>query len=301
MREALTFGPPVISVDVEDWPQSTWDRSLPITDRAAVNTRRVLELLDEADVPATMFVLGKFAEKFPDIVKEIQAAGHEVACHGYGHVEIFKQSRDEFAADVRRSKDILEQITGRPVTGYRAPDFSIVRHTLWALDVLAEMGFEYDSSIFPIQGARYGIPDWPTAPVRVRIADGADIVEAPTATMPYFGKNWPIGGGGYHRLLPGVLSRYLAGKAMAAKPFVYYCHPYEIDAAEFSEIAIDLPWHVRLHQGVGRRWFAQRLKNFLGRFGGQRMIDLVSARTWPNVILTEQSGRFTIGDTMSVA
>ena len=149
MSETMSYGPPVISIDVEDWPQSTWDRNLPITDRAVDNTRRVLRLLREAEVRATMFVLGKLAERFPHVVKEIQADGHEVACHGYGHLEIAQQSPDEFLADVRRAKDLLEQITGEKVKGYRAPDFSIVRNTLWAFDALAEAGFEYDSSVVP--------------------------------------------------------------------------------------------------------------------------------------------------------
>jgi len=138
-RLALPFGPPVISIDVEDWPQSTWDHSLPITERAASNTRRVLALLSEAGVHAT---------------------------HGYGHVEIFHQSQGEFTEDIRRSKENLEQIIGARVRGYRAPDFSIVRKTLWALRILSEAGFDYDSSIFPIRHARYGIPDWPVIPVR---------------------------------------------------------------------------------------------------------------------------------------
>src|SRR5262249_27775522 len=153
------FGPPVISVDVEDWPQSSWDRALPITRRAADNTHRVLSILRESGVRATMFVLGKLADAFPAVIKSIRAEGHEVACHGYGHVEIFKQSREEFAQDLRRAKDVLEQILGEPVKGYRAPDFSVVRGTLWALEVIAEAGFEYDSSIFPVRRPRYGIPD----------------------------------------------------------------------------------------------------------------------------------------------
>src|SRR5262245_53456414 len=126
MIETLGYGSPVISIDVEDWPQSTWDRSLPITERAVENTRRVLRILREANVRATMFVLGKLAEGYPQVVKEIQADGHEVACHGYGHVEIEQQSPDEFLFDLRRAKDLLEQIIGERVTGYRAPDFSIV-------------------------------------------------------------------------------------------------------------------------------------------------------------------------------
>ncbi len=280
MPQTLTFAPPAISIDVEDWPQSSWDRGLPITERAAVNTHRVLQLLQKAGVRATMFVLGKFAEVYPDVVKRIRADGHEVACHGYGHVEIFRQSRKEFAGDVRRSKDLLEQILGEPVRGYRAPDFSIMRQTLWALEVLAEAGFEYDSSVVPVRLERYGIPEWPATPVRVRLHDDRTILEAPIATFRWLRRNWPVGGGGYHRLLPGFASRYFAGKMMASAPFVFYCHPYEFDVQELEELPFDIPFHVRLHQGAGRRWFEGRFMSFLARFGGQRMQEMLSSRTW---------------------
>jgi polysaccharide deacetylase family protein (PEP-CTERM system associated) len=277
----MSFGPPVISIDVEDWPQSTWDRNLPITDRAVENTRRVLCLLREAEVRATMFVLGKLAERFPHVVKEIQADGHEVACHGYGHVEIAQQSPDEFLHDIRRGKDLLEQITGEKVKGYRAPDFSIVRKTLWAFDALAEAGFEYDSSVVPVRLVRYGIPEWPILPVRVNLGHGNTILEAPLATFHALGKNWPVGGGGYHRLLPGLVSRYFARHVMSATPFVFYCHPYEFDVQELEEIPLPIPLSVRLHQGIGRRWFEQRFRSFIGCFGGQRMQDMFSTRQWP--------------------
>ena len=285
MPKELTFGPPVISVDIEDWPQSTWDRDLPITERAAVNTRRILSLLNEANIRATLFVLGKFAETFPNVVREIRDAGHEVACHGYGHVEVFRQSRSEFANDVARSKKILEQILGEPVVGYRAPDFSIVRPTLYALEILADTGFEYDSSIFPIRHSRYGIPDWPVSPSRVSLPNGRSIMEVPIATFRCLDKNWPIGGGGYHRLLPGIVSRYLAERAMASAPFTLYCHPYELDAREFKEIPLRIPLSLRLHQGLGRRHFAKRLSGFLHQFGGQRMKDLLASRAWPKLEL----------------
>jgi polysaccharide deacetylase family protein (PEP-CTERM system associated) len=283
MPEALTFGPPLISVDVEDWPQSSWDRDLPITRRAAVNTQRVLDLLRQSRVRATMFVLGKFAETFPDIVREIRADGHEVACHGHGHVEIFKQTREEFAQDVRRSKDVLEQILGERIKGYRAPDFSIVERTLWALEVLVEAGFEYDSSIFPVRRPRYGILGWPTTPVRLNFG-GKSIVEVPIATVQYMGKNWPVGGGGYHRLLPGFVSRHFAKHVMESAPFVFYCHPYEFDPLEFKEISVSIPLKVRLHQGLGRRWFKQRFETFLDKFGGQPIENCLSVRSWPEYV-----------------
>jgi polysaccharide deacetylase family protein (PEP-CTERM system associated) len=285
MPGTLSFAPPVISVDIEDWPQSSWDRELPITPRAADNTRRLLDLLGEADIRATMFVLGKLAEKFPEVVREIHAAGHEVASHGYGHVEIFKQTRDEFAQDLARSKDLLEQIVGQRVRGYRAPDFSIVRDSLWALEVLAEQGFEYDSSIFPVKRPRYGIPDWPLGPTRVRLNGGLSILEFPIASYRAWGKNWPVGGGGYHRLLPGSASRWLAGRVMQDRPFVFYCHPYEFDAREFAEIPLQLPLRVRLHQGLGRGRFRARFVRLIGQFGGCRMVDLVDGRQWPDFSL----------------
>jgi polysaccharide deacetylase family protein (PEP-CTERM system associated) len=284
MSQEVTFGPPVISVDIEDWPQSTWNRDLPITTRAAVNTRRILTLLGEAKIRATLFVLGKFAEVFPEVVREMRDAGHEVACHGYGHVEIFNQSRSEFARDIARAKNVLEDILGEPVRGYRAPDFSVIRPTLYALEMLAEAGFEYDSSIFPIRHARYGIPEWPVAPTRVCFSSGLSILEVPIATVRLLDKNWPIGGGGYHRLLPGFLTRSLARQAMLAGPFTLYCHPYELDPTEFKEMPFPIPLATRLHQGLGRRWFAKRLRDFLHQFGGRRMADLLPW-PWPNLEL----------------
>jgi polysaccharide deacetylase family protein (PEP-CTERM system associated) len=285
MHTTLRYGPPVISIDVEDWPQSTWNRDLPITDRSIANTHRVLRLLDRANVRATMFVLGKLAERFPQVVREIQADGHEVASHGYGHVEIAQQSPDEFLSDIRRAKGILEDITGKKVKGYRAPDFSIIRNTLWAFEALAEAGYEYDSSVVPVRLVRYGIPEWPVLPAHVRLGDGRMITEVPLATFRWLGRNWPVGGGGYHRLLPGLLSRYLARQVMDAAPFVFYCHPYEFDVLELNEIPLSLPLHIRAHQGVGRRWFEQRFLSFVRRFGGQRMQDLLSSQLWPELDL----------------
>ena len=280
MSAPVKFGPPVITIDVEDWPQSTWDHDLPVTERVVVNTKRMLRLLADANVKATMFVLGKVARRYPGLVKDIRADGHDVACHGDAHIEIFHQSRDAFAGDIRESKEVLEQILGEPVRGYRAPDFSIVSRTLWALEVLAEHGFEYDSSIFPVRRPRYGIPKWPTSPVHVLVA-GRSILELPLATFRGIGRNWPIGGGGYHRLLPGALSRHLADRSMRSRPFIFYCHPYELDAAEFHELPLHIPWRVRLHQGLGRRRFGDRLRAFLRRFGGRPVSAVVDDHSWP--------------------
>jgi polysaccharide deacetylase family protein (PEP-CTERM system associated) len=277
----VTAAPLAISVDVEDWPQSTWNRSLPITERAARNALRLLEILAGSGVRATMFVLGKFAETFPDIVRQIASAGHEVASHGYGHEEIFGQTRTAFAEDLRRSKDRLEQITGREVRGYRAPDFSIVRRTLWALEELAEQGFAYDSSIYPVRRPRYGIPEWPVGPTRVLMAGAASLVEFPIASYSGLGRNWPVGGGGYHRLLPGAIGRFFASRVMRTRPFIYYCHPYEFDPDELKELSFPVPLRVRLHQGLGRGRFEKRFTRLVRRFGGCPIGDLVEKQVWP--------------------
>jgi polysaccharide deacetylase family protein (PEP-CTERM system associated) len=195
-------------------------------------------------------------------------------------VEIAQQSPDEFLTDIRRAKDLLEQITGERVTGYRALDFSIVRSTLWAFDALAEAGFEYDSSVMPVRHPRYGIPDWPVLPVRVNLGRGNSILEAPLATFRALGRNWPVGGGGYHRLLPGFASRYFARHVMSVAPFVFYCHPYEFDVQELEEIPLRVPLTVRLHQGAGRRWFEQRFRSFVSCFGGQPVHDMLSSQQW---------------------
>jgi polysaccharide deacetylase family protein (PEP-CTERM system associated) len=234
-----------------------------------------------------MFVLGKFAEKYPDVVREIQKAGHEVGSHGYGHTEIFKQSEQAFREDIRRGKHLLEQTIGERVVGYRAPDFSIVPKTLWALTVLAQEGFEYDSSIFPVRHSRYGIPQWPTKPIRLVLPGNVTIHELPIATFRGLGANWPVGGGGYHRLLPSSMIRYFARRVLADTPFVFYCHPYEFDPREFKEISVKLPLSVRIHQGLGRRWFDHRFRTFLREFGGQRLIDLMRGNSWMTMNIAE--------------
>jgi polysaccharide deacetylase family protein (PEP-CTERM system associated) len=275
--------PLVVSVDVEDWPQSTWDHALEITPRAARNTERVLEILAEHGQTATMFVLGKFAERFPETVRRMAREGHEIASHGYGHVEIYRQSPAEFREDVRRSKQLLEEITGQPVRGYRAPDFSIVSATLWALDVLAEQGFEYDSSIFPIPMSRYGIAGWPTDPVRVCLSSGRSIVELPIATLTWMGRRWPVAGGGYHRLLPWSVIRWAVRYSLRQhEQFMAYCHPYEFDAAEFATLKLDIPFRTRLHQGLGRRTFRPKFERLLTSFRVVPAHEVALQGEWPD-------------------
>lgn len=270
--DSTTQGRPslIFSVDVEDWGQSVLDNSLPLSDYCADNARRLLDLIGEdATAKATFFVLGKFAKKHPAVVRELAAAGHELACHGYGHIQLHLLTRDQLFEDVRRAVGVVSDITGRPVTGYRAPVFSISAGTLWALDVLSEHGFSYDSSIFPINGSRYGISNWPNEVCVVRLETGRTITEFPLTTIKVAGRQVPISGGGYARLLPGpLLLRFFRREAARRRTWpVFYCHPYEIDPAEFRRSRPSptwgprrLPLMLRVHQGLGRSGFEGKLR-----------------------------------------
>jgi len=258
-----------VTVDVEDWPQSSWDRSLPLSEYCADNVQRVLDILAEfPGARATFFILGKFAEKHPIVVRGIADAGHEIASHGTGHVELFRLGPKKFAEDLRRSTEIIAQTAGRRPEGYRAPDFSIVGESLWALDILAEQGYKYDTSIFPIRKARYGIENWPRNACRVKLPCGSTILELPIAALEMMGRRIPVGGGGYARLMPGpVLIKALQSAAAQLNfPPVYYCHPYEFDPDEFKKIEIRIPRKVRFHQGLGRKRSVGKLRRILRTF-----------------------------------
>jgi polysaccharide deacetylase family protein (PEP-CTERM system associated) len=201
------------------------------------NTRRLLALLDEFGVKATFFVLGWVAEREPGLIREIQAKGHEIASHGYGHELIYHIGSERFREDVRRSKGILEGITGLAVRGYRAPSYSITPRSLWALDILLEEGFSYDSSIFPVHHDTYGMPDAPRFPYTHERAGGR-LREFPLTTLPIRLARWqynlPIAGGGYLRLFPVALIRHGIERInrMEQKPAVLYLHPWEIDPGQ---------------------------------------------------------------------
>ena len=219
----------------EEWPG--------LESRVVDTTERLLDILDYADARATFFVLGWVAERYPALVKDIVGRGHEVACHGYGHQMIQRQSRQDFAKDVQRAKTAIEDAAGAAVIGYRAPTFSIRRDTLWGLEVLWEAGFLYDSSIFPILHDRYGISDAPRFPHRVPLgsdngagalkepAEAHGIAEFPLSTLSILGRRVPIAGGGYFRLIPYQLTRRAIRhlNVKEQQPAIFYLHPWELD------------------------------------------------------------------------
>jgi len=185
--------------------------------------------LDEAGVRATFFVLGWVAERHPGLVRDIQAAGHEIGCHSFWHRLVYRQTPAEFREDLRRARDVLEDLVGEPVIAYRAPSFSITRDSLWALDVLIDEGFLYDSSIYPTHHDRYGLPGAPPRPHRLVRAEG-EIREFPLAVYRRLGYPLPVGGGGYFRLYPYALTRHgLRTINAEGRPFAVYLHPWEFD------------------------------------------------------------------------
>ncbi|MEP7339237.1 MAG: XrtA system polysaccharide deacetylase [Acidobacteriota bacterium] len=226
-----------LTVDVEDYYQveafadvvrrEEWDRWQPRVER---NTHRLLDLFARRGVRSTFFILGWVAERHPQLVREIAAAGHEIACHSYLHQLITTQTPEEFRADVRRAKLLLEEITGHEVIGYRAPTYSIMRETLWALDVLVEEGFRYDSSIFPVHHDRYGIPDAERHLHVIRRATG-EIAEFPPSTLRVAGINVPMAGGGYFRLMPYPLFRWGLRRINQndKQPAIFMVHTWEVD------------------------------------------------------------------------
>jgi len=258
----------VLSVDVEDYfhaeifsdtvPRSSWE-SYP--SRVERNTMRLLELFATFNVRATFFVLGWVAERQPRLVREIAAMGHEVACHSYWHKPIYKLNPDEFRKDTVRAKNVIEQALGQTVTGYRAPTFSIVKQSLWALDILAEEQFKYDSSIFPIRHDRYGIPEAPRVPFYVPTSAGP-FLECPITTFAVFKKmNFPLGGGGYLRLLPEWYTRMGLKKIHAeGLALICYVHPWEIDP---EQPRLEKRPHKRLRHYTNLSKTYDRLKRML--------------------------------------
>jgi len=226
-----------LSIDVEDYFQVSafaphvsrghWDA---MECRVEQNIERILTLLSDANARATFFTLGWIAERYPDLVRRIAGAGHEIASHGFAHRRASEQSPNEFLADVRLAKAILEDVAGCHVRGYRAPSFSIGPANPWAFDVIAEAGYRYSSSIYPIRHDHYGVPDAP----RFAHESRPGLLEVPVATVRVWRTNWPAGGGGYFRLLPYALSRWSIRRIHRCdrQPAMFYFHPWELDPAQ---------------------------------------------------------------------
>lgn len=261
LPEAEAKLPHILSVDVEDYFQVEAfsdrverDKWTDYPSRVVSNTLRLLDLFDERNAKATFFFLGWVAEQYPQLVKEVVARGHEPACHSYWHRLIYSLTPDEFREDTRRAKDVIEQAAGQPVFGYRAPSYSITTRSLWALEVLRECGFLYDSSVFPIRHDTYGIPGAPRMPFQV-VTAGGSIGEFPLTTFRFLGgPNLPVAGGGYLRMLPLWYAKF--GRFLASReglPLILYVHPWEIDP-EQPRIAGRLKSRLRHYTNLSRTY-----------------------------------------------
>lgn len=265
-----------LSVDVEDYfqvqalascfPRARWDDC---ASRVEQNTDQLLQLFDDAGVKGTFFTLGWIAQRHPALIRRIAGAGHELASHGYDHARVDSQTPDVFRADVRRSRQILEDTGGCAVRGYRAATFSVGPRTPWAWRVLEEEGFAYSSSIYPVARDLYGVPDAPRGPYRP--AGVRQLTEIPISTVRFLGRNFPCGGGGYFRLLPYGVSRAALARINAAerRPAVFYIHPWEVDPDQPR--ASGAPLKSRLRHYLNLSQTARRLQRLLAEFRWDRM------------------------------
>ncbi len=264
-----------LTVDLEDYFQVSafedvvqredWD-SYP--SRVEANVERILRLFDEAGTHATFFVLGWIVERYPDLIRQVHAAGHEVASHGYAHFRVSGQTADQFREDAGRTKKLLEDAVDCEVKGYRAASFSIGRDNLWALDVLKELGYHYSSSVYPVRHDHYGMPEAPRFAFRYR-EDG--LVEIPITTVSMMGANLPFGGGGYFRLLPYALFRWGLRQVNVRdeQAGIFYFHPWELDPGQPRQPGINFKTRFRHYLNLGRA--EARIRRLLTDFHWGRM------------------------------
>jgi polysaccharide deacetylase family protein (PEP-CTERM system associated) len=251
------------TVDVEDWYQSCIDFDAPITERVVKNTERILAILDRRNIKATFFVQGRVAETFPHLLQHLVAEGHEIQSHGYSHRPVNKMDRKELRLELDLARKTIEDACGVRVTAFRAPDFTVDRENIWALEVLVETGFKVDSSIFPIKTRRYGISGYPTVPHWIQLPNGSGIMEVPVAIWSSGKIRIPVAGGGYIRLIPGIFLERFFSSMMERQPVIVYCHPYEFNIHELEEYyRMNVSKIFLFSQGFGRI-FQERKINYL--------------------------------------
>ena len=290
----------VLTVDVEEYYHAAIFRTgIGACGRRAFESRversmeRLLELLRAHRTKATLFVLGEVAAAHPALMRTIGAEQHELACHGDRHDDVYRFSPGEFRADIRRAKATIEDVVGEPVIGYRAPNFSIRREQSWAYEILAQEGFRYDSSLFPIHHDRYGQPDAPRFPYEIWRNETASLTEFPIGTVRVFGLNVPIGGGGYFRLLPYSLFQQGIRRVNAhdEQPVMFYLHPWELDPGQPRP---PMAWRHRVRHYAGLEKEANKLARLLTdfRFGTAR--DFLDARVCRVSVFDGVSDRMSI-------
>jgi polysaccharide deacetylase family protein (PEP-CTERM system associated) len=283
----------ILSVDVEDYFQveafagqvarESWDRW---PSRVMENTQRVLDLFDAHQAKATFFFVGWVAARFPHLVREVQSRGHELACHSYWHRTVYSLTREEFRADTRQAKRVIEDACGMAVNGYRAPSWSITKQCLWALDILAEEGFTYDSSIYPIHHDLYGVPGAKRFPYTHACANKLEIREFPPATLRFLATNFPVAGGGYLRILPSIFTELAFRKFESlGERVVVYLHPWEIDP---GQPRIRGPLKSRFRHYTNLQHMQARVSAVLQRHRFAPFRDVLSAEELESVVCMEE-------------
>lgn len=268
-----------LTIDVEDYfqvsalasyiPREDWERRECRVER---NVDRILQLLDRHSAHATFFVLGWIAQRYPQLVRQIVSSGHEVGSHGFAHQRATEQDAAAFFSDISQAKRLLEDVSGCRVIGYRAPSFSIGHSNRWAFDCISRAGYKYSSSVYPIRHDHYGMPDAPRFVYRAR----EDLLEVPIATVRLLHRNWPAGGGGYFRLLPYRVSRWMLRRLnhVEAQPAVFYFHPWEIDPGQPRIPGISLKTRMRHYINLPRT--EDRLQRLLSEFKWDRLDNVLS-------------------------
>lgn len=267
-----------MSCDVEDYFQVSAfeglvprDRWSDVQCRIPRNIDKALMLFSDHDTKATFFTLGWVAEHHPEVIRRIVSEGHEIASHGMCHLRVWAQSPDEFRKDVQRARALLEDVGGVAVTGYRAASWSIDHRTPWAHEILAESGYSYSSSVYPVSHDHYGVPDAPRQPYTV---EGAGIIEIPPSTARILGRNVPISGGGYFRLFPLALSKMFIDRQQknGSHPYIFYFHPWELDPDQprFAEA----PRKARFRHYLNLEKFENRLCDLLRSYRWNRMDEI---------------------------
>lgn len=260
------------AIDVESWPSQE--------SRVVENTSRLLDILAEANVRATFFILGWVAERNPELVRKISGAGHEIACHGQSHQLIYEQEQKRFESETLRARKTLEDITGAPVAGYRAASYSITKDSIWALDVIQAAGFNYDSSIVPARHDLYGISDAPDKPYRISLANGGELMEFPPSTLKLAGQRIPVGGGGYFRIFPYWFTRWALSRLNGAQdqPFAFYVHPWEIDV---DQPRVETNWRSRFRHYTNLDKCEPRLRRLVSDFQFDTMRSVLTRSELP--------------------
>ena len=285
MRSAFT-------VDIEDGVSIAMRDAFSVeseqTTRVVGLTQKILGLLDNYNTKGTFFVLGQVAEKFPEIVREIAEEGHELGVHGYNHLQFFRMTQEQAFEELDRAKKLIEDISGCEVFGHRAPAFSITPETEWGLDVIAEVGFTYDSSIMPIDGIRYGWPGFRKNIHSLVTPAGKNLVEVPLSTVSILGKEVPVCGGGYLRLFPYQFTKIAFDKILNDRSVIVYLHPYELDTSRYPDYYFDqlkkagfLRRNKMKSMWINRKSIYPKLSRLLQNYTFGKMIDLVDSQISP--------------------